>query len=89
MWLPFLIMYYTYILYSQKLDSYYTGSTIDIERRLSEHNRGKTSYSRKGIPWKVIYSVSFHTRNEAVNHENQIKKRGVERFLEDQKKKKG
>ena len=32
---------YLYILYSEKLNKFYVGSTTDIERRITEHNRGK------------------------------------------------
>jgi len=35
-------MYYTYILYSPKINKYYTGQTKDLNHRLKEHNRGKT-----------------------------------------------
>jgi putative endonuclease len=76
-------MYYTYILFSEKLQKFYTGSTHDIDHRLKEHNNGKTSFTRKGIPWVVLYSATFQSRTEAVKHENQIKKRGAKRFLTD------
>lgn len=75
-------MYTTYILYSGKINRYYTGHTIDLERRLQEHNRGKTAFMESGRPWTLIYSKKFQTRKEAVNHEAVIKKRGAERFLE-------
>ena len=76
-------MYYTYILFSSKLNKYYTGQTIDLDRRLEEHNRGKTSFMKSGIPWELVYSTSFDTRKEAVNQEHMIKKRGAARFLSD------
>jgi putative endonuclease len=43
-------MFYVYILYSEKLDKYYVGSTNDLLRRLNDHNRGKTNYSKQGVP---------------------------------------
>ena len=33
-------MYFVYILFSEKLDRYYVGTTGDVERRLFEHNSG-------------------------------------------------
>ncbi len=78
-------MYTTYILYSQNLNKFYTGQTKDIIRRLEEHNRGKTSFMASGLPWMIIYSKEFNSRNEAVNLELLIKKRGAKRFLEDNK----
>jgi len=76
-------MYITYILYSSKIDRYYTGHTENLDRRLEEHNRGKTPFMAKGIPWKIVYSKEFETRKEAMKYERFIKKRGAERFLND------
>jgi len=66
-------MYYAYILYSQKLNKYYVGSTNNIKRRIEEHNRGKTAFSKQGYPWALKYSEVFSTRNEAVKRELEIK----------------
>ncbi|HLN54641.1 MAG TPA: GIY-YIG nuclease family protein, partial [Bacteroidales bacterium] len=55
----------------------------DLPRRLEEHNRGKTSFMRKGMPWIVVYQAEFITRAEAVSMETAIKKRGASRFLSD------
>jgi len=33
-------IYYLYIIYSVTLDKYYTGHTIDPNKRLIEHNSG-------------------------------------------------
>jgi putative endonuclease len=76
-------MYITYILFSPKIKRFYTGQTEDIERRLEEHNRGKTSFSEKGKPWLIIFSNAFSSRPEAVKLEKFIKKRGAARFLKD------
>jgi len=76
-------MYITYIIFSSKLNKYYTGQTVDLTRRLEEHNRGKTRFLASGMPWELIYSLSFNTRTEAIDLENRIKKRGAERFLKD------
>jgi putative endonuclease len=71
------------MLYSQSLQTYYTGQTADLDRRLEEHNRGKTAFMKKGMPWKLIYKEDFTTRAEAMHLEKQIKKRGASRFLAD------
>jgi putative endonuclease len=76
-------MYTTYIVFSVKLNKYYIGQTCDLNRRLQEHNRGKTKYFVAGIPWKIVYSKEFNTRAEAVNLEARIKNRGAARFLKD------
>jgi putative endonuclease len=37
----------------------------------------------KGVPWQLVYSKEFYSRNEAIKLERLIKKRGAERFLND------
>jgi putative endonuclease len=83
--LPFfdIFMYTTYILFSSKINKYYTGHTIDLNRRLIEHNHGKTAFMSRGVPWEVVYTRTFNSRIEAMKLEIIIKKRGAQRFLND------
>jgi putative endonuclease len=76
-------MYFTYILYSTKINKFYTGQTDDLNRRLEEHNRGKTSFMSNGVPWKIIFSKANDSREVAMKLEKLIKKRGAARFLKD------
>ncbi|MCX6249378.1 MAG: GIY-YIG nuclease family protein [Bacteroidetes bacterium] len=50
-------MFYVYILYSQSLDSFYIGQTMDIELRLSEHNTNKYvgSSTRIAKDWTIYW----------------------------------
>jgi putative endonuclease len=45
-----------YVLRSLKNGRLYTGSTNDLERRLSEHRRGKTRYTRYAGPFGLAYT---------------------------------
>jgi putative endonuclease len=76
-------MFVTYILYSPKVNKFYTGQTDDMNRRLEEHNRGKTPFMANGIPWKLIFSKQFDSRADAMKLERFIKRRGAARFLDD------
>jgi putative endonuclease len=76
-------VYYIYIIHSQRLQRYYVGSTVSIEKRLQEHNSGKSSSTRAGVPWELIHVESFATRSETVLRERQIKARGIGRYLAD------
>jgi putative endonuclease len=76
-------MYYTYILFSESLNKFYSGQTKDLSKRLIEHNRGKTPFMARGIPWKLVYSKESITRSDAIALEKFIKKRGAARFLAD------
>jgi putative endonuclease len=59
------------------------GSAKVVEKRLQEHNKGKSSSTRAGTPWKLIRTESFPTRSEAILHERKIKARGIRRYLVD------
>ncbi len=65
--------FFTYILFSKKLNKFYIGSTDNVERRLAEHNRGKTPFTKTGMPWILVYKEAFFTRSEALNREKYIK----------------
>lgn len=62
-------MYYTYVLRSLKNKRFYIGSTNNLERRLIEHNIGKSKYTRSAKPFKLVYFEKFDTRQEAVKRE--------------------
>lgn len=67
-------MYYLYILkcFDKTL---YTGITVDLERRIEEHNDSKlgSKYTRARRPVKLIYSKKFRNRSSASKEENRIK----------------
>ena len=55
-------------------DSYYTGHTDNIEKRISEHRFGKYDcYTAKRLPVKLVFAQTFTTRDEAFAAERKIK----------------
>lgn len=66
-------MFVTYVLKNTVTGKHYIGSTNDICRRLSEHNRGQTKSTKQEGEWKLIYSESYNTSIEAYHRERQIK----------------
>lgn len=66
--------YYVYLLKCAD-DSYYTGSTNDVERRLYEHQSGanSTAYTFSRRPVELVWSGEFATRREALDFEYQVK----------------
>ena len=75
--------YYAYILYSQKLGKHYVGSSGDVQKRLIHHNSGRNKFSKKGVPWSLVWSTQVETASEARQLELKIKKRGAQRYLTD------
>lgn len=77
--------YYFYVLECND-GSFYGGYTVDIDRRLSQHNEGTgAKYTRARRPVKLIYSERFPTKREAMKKEAEFKKltrRKKEQFLQ-------
>ncbi len=66
-------MYYVYILKSLSNNRHYVGYTIDLYRRLEEHNRGKTRSTKYVGPYELMYKEKYNTELEAIRRERQIK----------------
>ncbi len=75
-------MYYVYIIQSLVDYSYYVGHTNDLDKRLDEHNKGKSKYTRHKVPWKLVYQEIFKTRGEAMKRENEIKRKKRKSYIE-------
>ena len=79
-------MYYVYILRSKKTGRYYCGQTVNLARRLSQHNDPDNKFtkttSRYPGPWELVEKYQCDSRSEALKLERKIKKRGIKRFLD-------
>ena len=63
---------YTYILQCSD-GSYYTGSTIDLERRLAQHQKGEgANHTKKHLPVKLVYMEEHVHVARAFKREKQI-----------------
>ncbi|MCX7649635.1 MAG: GIY-YIG nuclease family protein [Flavobacteriales bacterium] len=64
---------YTYILLCAD-GSFYTGSTVDLDRRLLEHQSGEGSrYTKKRLPVALVYFEEHQDIVQAFEREKQIK----------------
>ncbi len=66
---------YVYILKCSD-NSYYTGVTNNIERRIAEHSQGidPQCYTFKKRPLQLVYSNYLQTPMQAIEFEKQIKR---------------
>lgn len=57
-------------------DSYYTGITKDLQRRLQQHNSGSdgAKYTRGRRPVKLVYQEQQRDHSSALKRELQIKR---------------
>ena len=69
----FLMSFYLYILKSINFEKTYIGHTNNLKRRLREHNSGKSEYTSKFKPWKVLYTEIFPSRDKAILREKYFK----------------
>jgi putative endonuclease len=74
-------MYYCYVLRNaQNPDEFYTGSTQDLRRRLTEHNAGRQK-ATSGRQWEVAYYEAYQSERVARDRERTIKRNGRMRML--------
>ena len=66
-------MYYVYIIESETTGRLYIGQTDNPDKRLKDHNRGASSYTKGKGPWKLIFLKAFSTRYEALAFEKKLK----------------
>lgn len=66
-------MFYVYVLKSAKDGQGYIGSTNDLKRRLSEHNRGLVQSTKPRKPFKLIYYEAYASEDDARFREKALK----------------
>jgi putative endonuclease len=80
--------YHVYVIQSETCQSY-IGQTENLEKRLQQHNLGKSGYTRRGKNWRLVYSEKFSTRKKAMLREAELKtskgRKFVHSLLEKQK----
>jgi len=65
-------MGYMYILKCSD-GSYYTGSTVDLEMRLWQHQNGEgANYTRKRLPVELVYFEEYERIDDAFAREKQV-----------------
>ena len=65
-------MPYLYILKCND-GSFYTGSTLNLEKRINEHQTGNGSiYTKRRLPIELVFSLYFERIDDAYFREKQI-----------------
>jgi putative endonuclease len=78
--------YYVYLLQSQIDQSWYIGYTNDLDNRITEHNEGKSYYTKRKIPWKLIYYEASFDKYDAIAREKYLKTGMGRRYLKNRLK---
>jgi len=68
--------YFVYILFSEKLNRYYIGQTVNIEERLMQHNSGfyENASTKVSNDWKLFWKLKCNSRTQAIQIESHIKR---------------
>lgn len=67
-------MYFVYLIKSKSNNTKtYIGLTKDLDRRIKEHNEGKSKYTKSNLPWKLEVYIAFYTKEKAGNFEKYLK----------------
>ena len=54
-------------------EKYYVGFTVDLKRRLLDHNSESQIYSKRYAPWRVVTYTVFTDRETAAEFEKYLK----------------
>lgn len=73
---------FVYILKSLRNGRYYIGSTNNLERRIVEHESGKSTYTSESAPWELVFRQEFETLVLARSYEFKLKKLKNRKVLE-------
>ena len=74
-------MYYVYAIKSVNHNWIYVGISNNVQRRLSQHNKGYNKSTKHYKPFLLIYAEEFNTRINARKKEVFLKSTSGKRFL--------
>jgi len=70
-----------YLLKNSADGKFYIGSTTDMERRLYEHNEGKSPYTRSRGRWELVGFEVYEDAKQAREREMKLKNGSRMRFF--------
>ena len=66
-------MMFVYVLRSEQDGRLYVGMSADVEKRLREHNSGRTKSTKGYRPWNLVHKEAFPDRETARKREKYLK----------------
>jgi predicted GIY-YIG superfamily endonuclease len=75
-------MFYVYIIQAINYpDQRYIGRTGNLEKRLSDHNCGNSTHTKKYKPWKLVAYIAFENEFKSIEFEQYLKSGTGRAFL--------
>ncbi|MBU0978739.1 GIY-YIG nuclease family protein [Patescibacteria group bacterium] len=65
--------YYTYVLRSSKDHKLYIGWTVDLIKRINNHNKGIVESTKNRRPLVLVYFEACLNKDNAIKREKQLK----------------
>lgn len=78
--------YYTYILQNISTGKFYKGFTHDLRKRFKEHTDGKSTYTKRHGPYKLVYYEACLSKEDAMARELYLKTGRGTRFINERLK---
>ncbi|MBO7143723.1 MAG: GIY-YIG nuclease family protein [Salinivirgaceae bacterium] len=80
--------YFVYIIYSQTIDKYYIGETVDLDNRFEEHisHKFSGSFTTRSVDWEIFLVLECQSRTQARLVESHIKKMKSKTYIQNLKK---
>ncbi|MEK7187862.1 MAG: GIY-YIG nuclease family protein [Patescibacteria group bacterium] len=67
------MFFYVYVLESLREKKSYIGSTVDLNRRLKEHNSGNNFSTKPFRPWQLVHIEGYRDQEDALRRERYLK----------------
>ena len=75
--------HYVYLIQSDShLGQKYIGVTANLDKRIREHNSGKSKHTAKFLPWKLVAYFTFFDKYKAYAFEKYLKSHSGRAFAE-------
>ena len=76
---PFLLLvmkYFVYIIYSDRINDFYIGQSVDVQERVKQHNSGfyHGASTKKADDWDLFWSLECESKKQAILIESHIKR---------------
>lgn len=72
-----------YILFSKKLNRYYTGYTTNLDVRMLFHDNAETrKFTAKADDWEIFWTLECETKQQGLLIENHIKRMKSKKYIE-------
>jgi len=83
---PLEIMFYVYLLKSERDNNWYTGYSKDLQKRILEHNQGRNLSTKNRGPFKLLYYEACLNEQDAKAREKYLKSGMGKRYLKNRLK---